>query len=190
MIRLFAALHVPEEFGLALQKRQHGIDNARWRPLDALHVTLRFYGEIREDLARDLDEQLLGLRHPPFEITLAGAGAFGEGADLHAVWAGVEPTEPLTRLARACEAAARRVGLKADTRTYRPHVTLAYLNRPDPRQVAAWIQTHNLLKSPPIGVESFALYSSTLGKEGSKYQAEAVYGLSADAARLPREPAP
>jgi len=177
MIRLFAALHVPEEIGLALQRRQYGIENARWRPLEALHVTLRFYGEIREDIARDLDEALAGIRQPPFEILLKGAGEFGEGADVHAVWAGVEDNPALSRLARACETAARRVGLKADTRSYRPHVTLAYLRHADPRQVGAWVQTHNLLKSPPIPIGRFGLYSSIMGREGSQYRLEAEYPL-------------
>ena len=59
MIRLFAALAIPSDVGRALQARQTGIDGARWRPLEALHVTLRFYGELREDVARDLDAELL-----------------------------------------------------------------------------------------------------------------------------------
>lgn len=178
MIRLFAALSIPEEIGLALALRQHGIDNARWRPLDALHVTLRFFGEIRQDVARDLDAELIQLRAAPFEIALQGAGAFGEGADVHAVWAGVAESEPLRRLARACETAARRVGLKADTRVYRPHVTLAYLRRADPAEVGHWVQANNLLKSPPIPVNRFGLYSSTLGGEGSRYRLEAEYSLT------------
>ena len=49
MIRLFAALAAPPEIGRALQARQTGIEGARWRPLEALHVTLRFYGEVRQD---------------------------------------------------------------------------------------------------------------------------------------------
>src|SRR4051795_10215923 len=102
MIRLFAALSLPEEIGVGLQRRQHGIDNARWRPLEALHVTLRFYGEIREDVARDLDAELSSIRARPFEMALEGVGAFGEGPDIHAVWAGVAESEPLRRLARAC----------------------------------------------------------------------------------------
>ena len=80
MIRLFAALSIPEDIGLALARRQHGIDNARWRPLDALHVTLRFFGEVREDVARDLDAELVQIRSGPFEIAFQGAGAFGEAA--------------------------------------------------------------------------------------------------------------
>jgi len=123
MIRLFAALAIPEEIGAALQARQTGIEGARWRPLDALHVTLRFFGEIREDVARDLDAELLAISGRPFDISLEGAGAFGEGVDIHAVWAGVAETPELRRLARACEAAARRAGLPPDRRRYRPHVT-------------------------------------------------------------------
>ena len=177
MIRLFAALSIPPEIGLALTPRQTGITGARWRPLDALHVTLRFYGELREDVARDLDTELMRVRGAPFEMTLKGAGAFGEGADVHAVWAGVEATAPLVRLARSCEAAARRAGMKADRRHYRPHVTLAYLRRPDPVEVAGWVQANNLLQSPPIPIDRFGLYSSHQTKAGSAYVLEAEYPL-------------
>ena len=177
MIRLFAALPIPEEIGLALSRRLQGIDGARWRPLDALHVTLRFFGDLREDVARDLDAELATVTGEPFELVLEGAGAFGDGQDIHAIWAGVAENEPLKRLAKACETAARRAGLKAESRHYRPHVTLAYLRHPDPDVVARWIQGNNLLKSPPIRVESFGLFSSRQTKDGSRYRLEAEYAL-------------
>lgn len=177
MIRLFAALHVPEEIGQALAKRQAGLDGARWRPLDLLHLTLRFYGEVRGDVARDLDAELCTVGGGGFPLELAGVGAFGEGDDIRAVWAGVAESEPLRRLAKACETAGRRAGLKPETRSWRPHVTLAYTRRPDPEKVARWIQANNLLKSPPIWIDCFGLYSSTLGGEGSHYRLEAEYRL-------------
>jgi 2'-5' RNA ligase len=177
MIRLFAAVPIPDDIGLALTKRQKGIEGARWRPLDALHVTLRFFGELREDVARDLDGELAAVSGEPFDLVLQGAGAFGEGPDIHAVWAGVAENPPLMRLHKACESAARRAGLKAEGRNYRPHVTLAYTRRPDPVAVAGWIQANNLLKSPPIRVEAFALFSSHATKDGSQYRLEAEYPL-------------
>ncbi|MFZ5721448.1 MAG: RNA 2',3'-cyclic phosphodiesterase [Pseudomonadota bacterium] len=177
MIRLFAALAVPPDIGRSLQMRQSGVENARWRPLEALHVTLRFFGEIRQDVARDLDAELVRVDGRPFEIVLEGAGAFGEGADVHAVWAGVRANAELSRLAEACETAARRAGLKPEKRRYHPHVTLAYTRRPNPAEVAAWVQSNNLLKSPPISVDRFGLYSSTLGGEGAHYRLEAEYPL-------------
>ncbi|WP_309088527.1 RNA 2',3'-cyclic phosphodiesterase [Phenylobacterium sp.] len=178
MIRLFAALSLPPEIVKGLVRRQTGVDNARWRPPESLHVTLRFFGEVREDVARDLDAELAGVDVPPFEMVLEGAGSFGDGRDLHAIWAGVAENPELRRLADACETAARRAGLKPEKRRYKPHVTLAYLKQADPAEVAGWIQGHNLLKSPPIAVDSFGLYSSTLGGEGAHYRLEAEYPLA------------
>lgn len=178
MIRLFAALSIPPEIGLALGRRQAGVEGARWSPLEALHVTLRFFGEIREDVARHLDAELSAVRAQAFDLQLSGVGAFGEGSDIDVLWAGVEESEPLRRLAKACETAARRVGLKPETRHYRPHLTLAYLRRPEPDEVAGWIQANNLLKSPAIRIESFGLYSSFLGREQAHYRLEAAYRLT------------
>jgi 2'-5' RNA ligase len=93
------------------------------------------------------------------------------------VWAGVAESPDRRRLAKACETAARRVGLKPDRTHYRPHVTLAYLRHAAPDAVAAWIQANNLLKSPPIRVDRFGLYSSILGGEGAIYRLEAAYPL-------------
>lgn len=177
MIRLFAALAVPPEIGGALQGRQTGIDGARWRPLAAFHVTLRFFGEIREDVARDLDQALLEIAALPFEIVLDGVGAFTDSDGPSAVWAGVEANTHLARLAAACERAARSAGLPADARRYRPHVTLAYLRRQDPAEVALWLETHARLRSPPIPITGFGLWSSHLSREGSHYRLEAEYPL-------------
>ena len=177
MLRLFAALHVPPEIGEGLIRHQHGLAGARWRPLEALHITLRFFGDVREDTAEDLDLELQSITGSPLELSLDNVGAFGEGADIHAVWAGVAENAPLRTLAARCEAAARRAGLKGEARAYRPHVTLAYLSRPQPQDVAAWIQANNLLKSPPFTVGSFGLYSSSLGRSGSVYALERSYPL-------------
>ena len=69
------------------------------------------------------------------------------------------------------------MGLRPDRRRYRPHVTLAYLRRPDPAQVAHWIQANNLLKSPPLRIDRFGLFSSHQTKEGSVYELEAEHRL-------------
>jgi 2'-5' RNA ligase len=177
MVRLFAALPVSDDIAAALARRQTGLEGARWRTAAQLHLTLRFFGELREDVARDLDVELATIGGAPFEIVLEGVGAFGEGGDVSAVWAGVAESPELRRLAKACEAAARRVGLKSETRHYRPHLTLAYLRHPPPDKVAAWIQANNLLKSPPIRVDRFALYSSFLASQGAQYRLEAEYPL-------------
>ena len=177
MIRLFAAIAVPEDIAEGLARRQQGIPGARWRPLETLHITLRFVGPICEALADDFDAALSGVAGDAFEVTLAGAGSFGDGADIHAVWAGVDDSAPLRRLASRCETAARRAGLRPEKRAWKPHVTLAYLSRPEPARVAAWIQSHNLMRSPAFCVSSFGLYSSWNTDQGSVYRLERSYVL-------------
>ena len=76
MVRLFAALPVPFEIAQGLVRRQDGLPGAKWRPTEAFHITLRFFGEVAEPVAADLDEALSAIRMSPFEVALEGAGAF------------------------------------------------------------------------------------------------------------------
>jgi 2'-5' RNA ligase len=177
VIRLFAAVAVPPEIGQGLARRQHGLPGARWRPAESLHITLRFAGDIAEDRADDFDAELSTIAGGPLALALAGVGTFGEGEDMHTLWAGIEADAALARLAARCEAAARRAGLEAERRAWKAHVTLAYLRRARPAQVAAWIQANSLLRSPPFTVSAFGLYSSWRGEEGALYRLERSYPL-------------
>ena len=177
MIRLFAALSVPDDVADALKRRQQGLPGARWRPLDALHVTLAFYGEMDERRADDLAGELVRVAGRPFEIELEGTGAFGDDHRRQTLWAGVAPSEPLNVLAGRCKAAGTRAGVQMEARAYKPHVTLAYLKYTDPDRLGAWMKGHNLLKSPPIRVDRFGLFSSVLTRDGSHYELEREYLL-------------
>ena len=177
MIRLFAALPVPYDIAQPLLRRQQGIPRARWSPEENLHITLRFFGEVNEAVADELDLALGAITVPPFDLELQGVDAFGEGEAVRSVFARVTPCAGLDRLAAKCETAARKVGLAPELRNYRPHVTLAYLKRSPPDRVAAWLIGHNLLHSPPWRADHFALYSSWSGPDGSQYEVERVYRL-------------
>ena len=179
MIRLFTALSVPDEVADALARRQTGLPGAKWRTADQLHITLAFYGGVDErradDLAIELERAATG---GPFDITLSGVGAFGDGHRAHAVWAGVEANERLSVLAGRCRSAAERAAIPIERRDYRPHLTLAYLKADaDPACIGAWIADHNLLHSPPIRIDRFGLYSSVLTQGGSRYDLEREYLL-------------
>jgi 2'-5' RNA ligase len=177
MIRLFAALEIPPDIVEELRPHQDDLPGARWRSAEQLHITLRFFGDVPEPVADDLDAELSGVASEPFDLTLSGAGAFGLGHQTRAVWAGVEPNAALRQLAGRCETAARRAGLAPETRTYKPHVTLAYLRNADPDKVGSWVRKHNLLRTSPFRVTWFGLYSSTLHPEGSAYVLRQEYPL-------------
>lgn len=179
MLRLFTALTLPDDAAETLRRRQTGLPGARWRAAEQLHLTLAFHGEMGEPQADDLAAELVrAAAGGPFEIVLSGVGAFGEGWRTETIWAGVEPNERLNVLAGRCRAAGERAGLVAPRRDYHPHVTLAYLRpQTDPDRVGAWIAGHNLLKSPPIRIDRFGLYSSVLTHDGSAYELEREYLL-------------
>ena len=177
-LRLFAALPVPEEIAHRLAKLQRGVPGARWRTPDSMHTTLRFFGEIDETIAEELDLELAQIRCKPFSLAIRGAGSFGN-ADPHAIWMGLEAHPSLLLLARACERAARRAGLNAETRNFIPHVTMAYLRNTDLDRVKAFERRNALFRSPEWMADRFYLYSSWQGGRGENpYRIEAEYPLA------------
>mgnify|MGYP000679834760 CR=1 FL=1 len=180
MPRLFLAVWPPEDTVSELmalrRKDQRGV---RFVAPERWHVTLRFFGELAEPVAEDLDSELEAAtsHFKPFEVKLKGAGSFG-GVEPHALWIGAAENASLTQLAAACEKAARRVKLKPEPHKFTPHVTLAYLNGATLDRVQRFEQEMALFEAPPFRVESFGLYSSVTRKSApSLYRLEAEYPL-------------
>jgi 2'-5' RNA ligase len=178
-LRLFAALALPDHVAERLLALMKGVPGAKWRPRANLHLTLRFFGDVAEPVAEDLDAELESATRGvgPFELRLKRAGSFG-GAAPHALWIGAEQSEPLIQLAAACERAARRVKLKPEPHKFTPHVTVAYLSGAPLDRVQAFEQRLALFETPAVRVESFGLYSSVTRKSApSLYRLEAEYPL-------------
>ncbi len=178
-IRVFAALDLPDDVAERLLALMKGVPGAKWRPRENLHMTLRFFGDVPEPVANDIDAELgaVAETNAPFDLQLKGAGTFG-GADPHALWLGARSTAELTKLAKDCEHAARRAGLKPESRKFTPHVTLAYLNNAPLDRVQAFEQRIGLFETRPFRIERFGLYSSQIRKSApSLYRREAEYPL-------------
>lgn len=178
-LRLFAALALPDDIADRLLVVMKGVPGAKWRPRENLHLTLRFFGEVAEPTADDIDAELSSVAEAcaPFEIQLKRAGTFG-GADPHALWIGASETPALAKLAAACERVARRAKLKPEPRPFSPHVTLAYLAHTPLERVQAFEAGLGLFQTPPFTVESFGLYSSFTRRDAaSLYRLETEYAL-------------
>ncbi|MDX2274454.1 MAG: RNA 2',3'-cyclic phosphodiesterase [Hyphomonadaceae bacterium] len=178
-LRLFAALDLPDDAAAPLLGMMKNLPGAKWRPRENLHLTLRFFGEVAEPVAEEIDAALaeVAAATRPFEVQLKGVGAFGKDLP-HTLWVGVEKNAVLEKLAADCERAARRAGLKAEPRKFTPHVTLAYLGGMGAAQVNEFEQRWNLFEAPSFTAESFGLYSSWIRKSApSLYRLEADYPL-------------
>jgi 2'-5' RNA ligase len=102
------------------------VPGAKWVDPGNLHLTLRFIGEISEDVAADIDDTLSRLRARRFTLQIAGTGVFG-GEKPRSLWAGVERSPELAGLRDKIEQALIRTGLSPEPRKFSPHVTLARL---------------------------------------------------------------
>lgn len=178
-LRLFAAIALPDEVADRLTPLMRGVAGAKWRPRENLHLTLRFFGEVAEPVADDIDGALSTIADAtaPFALTLKGAGSFG-GVDPHTLYVGAADSAALAKLAADCERAARRTGLPAERRSFTPHVTLAYLSGAPLDQAQGFVSRLGLFTAPTYRVDRFGLYSSWLRKSApSLYRLEAEYPL-------------
>jgi len=183
MIRLFAGLDLPDPIRARLAMLAGGLPGARWVPAENYHLTLRFVGEVQGWKADEIDSALAGITARGFELVLAGLGCFEKGRRAHALWVGVEKNPALMLLQGKIETALQRVGLEPERRKFTPHVAIARLDNPGETRLTAFIQAHNLFRTPPMAVDHFSLFSSRLGREGARYEIEADYALGEPALR-------
>jgi 2'-5' RNA ligase len=177
MLRLFVAIRPPIAIREHLLAAMGGVAGARWQSDEQLHLTLRFIGEVDRHSARDVDAALGAVHHPPFEIALAGIGAFDRRGEPVALWAGIVPHEPLRILQKKIDQAIVRAGIEPERRAFTPHITLARLPR-GARSVKVLLETSGGLASPPFAVEEFSLFESRLTPEGAVYTRLERYSLA------------
>lgn len=186
MPRLFTALEIPGHLVPRLEMLRGRLAGARWIRPESYHLTLRFAGDIEEPEADDFVEALCEVAVEPFTLRLSGVGSFG-GRRPRALWAGVEACEPLIRLHRAHERAARKAGLAPETRNFAPHVTLARLRGADQGAVATYLSAVGGFQTEPFAVEHFVLMSAREGSGGGPYVVEARFALVSPSARKARQ---
>ena len=181
MIRLFVALELPEPVRGQLLALQGGVPGARWISAEQLHLTLRFIGEVAENIAHDIDDALAAIRAPSFRMELSGVGEFG-GKNPRALWAGVKNNDALLHLQRKIETALQRIGLEPETRKYSAHITLARLKAAPREKVVQFLTHGSLFATGPFPVNQFVLSSSHPSQSGSIYNPQRIYRLTAASA--------
>lgn len=176
MPRLFTAIEIPPPVGQGLSFLRGGLSGARWIDPENYHVTLRFIGDVDDATARDVMDELGAVRRPAFDLELAGLDQFG-GRKPRSLFAAVRNNPALLELQAEQERRLQRMGLEAEGRNFKPHVTLARLRETSPRQVADYLAMRGPYHSMPFTVPRFVLFSSRNSVGGGPYLVEAVYPL-------------
>lgn len=154
-----------------------------WVSPALLHVTLRFLGDVEDAAVADVERALAPpLPLAPFDVEWRGIGVFPGPRDPRALWIGaVRGAEPLGAL--EAEVSRRLTGpgpnspemqqflrtLDAETRPFRPHVTLGRV-----KSRGAGADWRKVLEAAEIRgartrVEHVALLRSTLSPRGPAY---------------------
>ncbi len=176
-MRLFVAVNLPEDERQAAYEateplRRGGLP-VRWVQPAALHVTLKFLGEVSTEqapqLAAALDAAVGGAR--PFTVGLGGVGAFPSLARPRVVWLGVEHHPALELLANDVETALRPFGFEAELRPFQPHITLGRAKQGARPAAFGKLETlaERVTYEATAPVSSVDLMESELRPEGAVY---------------------
>lgn len=176
MKRLFAAikLHPDNTFTDTLSEFQAKLDRQHitWVSCHNLHLTLKFFGETKEDRIPEIEEaMLLGTAGiPTFNICLNRTGIFGSSYNPKVIWLGAEPNPELNQLFFQLKTELEKSGFTFDRQNFVPHLTLGRIRKiSDKALFQQVIGDYREDFSLQQKIDSLQLYESVLTRQGPIY---------------------
>ncbi len=178
MVRTFLAINLPDrqirQLSEAVEQWRRYRAGVRWTTASRLHLTLKFLGDVPEDMLPVIStacRQVAG-QYAPFELHMGITGTFPSMKRPRVLWVGLVPAQDrmLHNLQEALETSLEGVGLPRDDRPFSPHVTVGRVK--SGRNIRQLMEAFMRYEpdSTPFTVDSFALYSSTLTPQGPIYR--------------------
>ena len=163
-----------EEVAGQLKQRLAGMQ-IRWVPVENIHLTLKFLGDVSMTNLEVLKKILLSesSNHPTFEMSVGELGAFPSLRRPRVIWVGITAPSELNALQHGIETETARLGYQHENRDFSPHLTLGRVSRNASSQEAH--QIGQVLDSFKVGflgatrVREVYLYRSDLRPGGAVY---------------------
>lgn len=180
---------VPEERVAAIMEALRGVNRRAPRVAASKNTTPEIAApniSVREIVGQNISAP--GAAAPeissPIDVKFRGARFFPNERHPRVFWAGVEASPNLAELARAVDSQLAGIGIAAESREFRPHLTLARFKSEDglPR-LREEIKKLEPFDFGSMRANTFHLFQSELGRGGSKYTKLQTFALSRDAAR-------
>jgi RNA 2',3'-cyclic 3'-phosphodiesterase len=174
-MRLFVALDLPDQARNAItdftSRMRRCFPAAHWVRVEGIHVTLKFIGEVSEDLWPPITEALARVKSAaPVNLEFSGTGFFPDAKRPRVLWISIQASPNLTEIAANIDARLGKLGIPQETREFRPHLTLARLdNTRGIEKLHAALQGSSESNFGSLRTGEMHLYQSELGKGGARY---------------------
>ncbi len=176
-MRIFVGCELEEALRARLtdvaRRSEASLDGLRWVTPEAMHITLKFLGEVADELVGEvtsvLEEPLGGITS--FAVSFQGLGSFPTRGEPRILWAGISRgVAELILLSKIVEAAMEPIGFEREKRSFSPHVTLARVKRgARPRGIGDLTREGKAATFGSQEVQYVSLIRSVLRPDGAVY---------------------
>lgn len=176
LVRAFLSIDIDEEtllphIGQIQQRLDPKAAKMKLVEINNIHFTLRFFGDTKLDRISQIKERLEKIEFEPFEIRIAGVGAFPNKRRPRVIWIGVsENGERVCDLKLEIDSLLKDIGYQAEKRKYTPHATIARVRHV--KESERMVNSLEELVNESIGtmtVSGFTMKKSTLTPTGPIY---------------------
>lgn len=186
-MRTFIAIELPEEIRAVLSNFQDELKQARadvkWVKPENIHLTLKFLGEIEQDLVKQINSILneISQKNSSFSLCLSNLGAFPKLLYPRVIWISVTNHQRVSEIANDLEKQMIKIGLPAESRPFSSHITLGRvrsgLNRKALVERLEFLNKQRSSPQPEFKVLNLTLFKSTLTPHGPVYESIFTYPL-------------
>lgn len=171
-MRCFLAVKIPDGVKKYLKTviRDMAIytGGVKWVDEAAQHITLKFFGEIEEEMAWNIKKSIeyLGLKYRPFTLTLKDIDALPSKKKARVIVVALENgVDNIKDIFNDIEHSIILLGIEKDGRSFVPHITLGRRKVPAPLREKVLMETDR--KS--FNVNALVFFKSTLTSQGAIY---------------------
>jgi 2'-5' RNA ligase len=176
-LRVFVAIDLDEKtkdslWGLVEELMAYRAD-VRWVRREALHLTLKFLGEVAESKVSQIEEAVRDACAGAwaFEMAVRGTGVFASFSRPRVLWAGVPMTKALSGIQASVEDALARIGFDREKRDFHPHITLGRVkSQRGLQRLLQELRRYKELDFGKIYVTEVVLMESILSPDGARYK--------------------
>lgn len=181
VIRAFIAVNLSpdildriEQVALDLKTRMDSVP-IRWVPIENIHLTLKFLGNVSTanlEILKDILGKVVSSHHES-DISVGGIGVFPKPHNPRVVWVGMEVSQELIALQHNIEIETARLGYSREHRPFSPHLTFGRVSRnastQDVHIIAEILEKYKVGFLGATRVRTVYLYRSDLKPEGAEY---------------------